>query len=257
MHKHATLLYGFFVKSFVMVYRYPLNFVGSLVTYLLVFLMIFWGGQAVGPDIIGDSLDAIIVGYFLLTTVLSTFFSLSSMVNTEAKYGTLEQLYISPFRFSTVMLTAVIANITISVTMGAANLLIVLFVTKETLTIDLPTIVPILCLTIISAIGLSFLFAGVALLFKRIRSLFSIVQFLFLGLISFALTDMAWPRLLPIGQGAAMLHQSMSNGTKLLEFPLIEHVILVGTAVVYLIIGYLSFYLAQHHARKRGLLDDY
>ena len=257
MRSHATLLYGFLARNFIIIRRYPLNFLGTLATYLMVFMMIFWGGKEIGPEVIGESLDAIIVGFFLLTTVLSTFFSLSGLVNSEAKYGTLEQLYVSPFRFSTVMFAAVTANIVLSVTIGTTNLLVVLFITEQTLTIDLPTVVPILALTILAAIGLSFLLAGVALLYKRIKGLFSIVQFLFLGLISMALTDAFWPRLLPIGQGSAMLHAAMTRGVSLLEFKPIDHAILVGTGVGYLVLGYLAFYLAQHEARQRGLLDDY
>lgn len=257
MRKHATLLYGFFARNFITIRRYPLDFAGTLATYLLVFLMIFWGGKAVGPEVIGETIDAIIVGFFLLTTVLSTFFSLSGMISSEAKYGTLEQLYVSPFQFSTIMVAAVIANITVSVGIGTTNLIIVLFITNETLAIDLLTIVPILSLTLLHAIGLSLLFAGLALLYKRIQGLFSIVQFLFLGVISFALSDAFWPRLLPIGQGAAMLHQAMAKGVGLFEFSPLDHAILIGTAGVYLSIGHLSFYFSQHRARQEGLLDDY
>lgn len=257
MRKHATLVYAFLDRNFIMLRRYPLNFVGSLLTYLLVFLMIFLGGKTVAPTAFGNSLDAIIVGYFLLSTVLSTFFTLSGMINNEAQYGTLEQLYISPFRFPTIMFAAVVSNVIISVTMGVANLLVVLLITQRALTLDVVTIVPILSLTILHAIGLSFLFGGIALLYKRIRSLFSIVQFFFIGLISLALTDMFWPRLLPVGQGAAMLHEAMANGTTLFEFQMIDHVILIGTAVVYLSLGYLSFHIAQNQARRKGLLDEY
>lgn len=257
MHEHATLLYGFFSKSFIMLKRYPINFVGTLLTFLLVFLMIFWGGQAVAPVAIGQSLDAIVVGYFLFSTVQSTFFFVSGMINGEAQYGTLEQLYVSPFRFTTVIFTAVMANIVISVTMGIVNLVIVLFVTGETLTIDLVTILPILALTLLHAIGLSFLFGGVALLYKRIRSLSSIVQFIFIGLISFALTDHLWPKLLPVGQGASMLHEAMANGVGLLEFAPVDYAILVATAAAYFGVGYLVFHVAQHRARQQGLLDDY
>lgn len=257
MRSYATLLHGFLTRNFILLKRYPLNFVGSLLTYLLVFLMIFWGGKTVAPTAFGNSLDAIIVGYFLLSTVLSTFFTLSGMINNEAQYGTLEQLYVSPFRFPTIMFAAVVTNLLLSLAMGVANLLAVLVITQRTLTIDLPTIVPILTLTLFHAIGLSFLFGGFALLYKRIRSLFSIVQFIFIGLISLALTDMFWPRLLPVGQGAAMLHEAMANGTTLLEFPTSDHVILVVTAVGYLTFGYLSFHVAQNRARRKGLLDEY
>lgn len=258
MRKHGTLLYGFLQKNFIILRRYPLNFVGTLLTFLLVFLLVFWGGRSIAPAAIGESLDAIIVGFFLFSVVQSTFFFLSGTINSEAKYGTLEQLYVSPFAFTTVMFAAVTANIVLSVTFAGVNLAVVLLVTGRTLSIDLLTIGPVLALGLVHAVGVSLLLGGVALLYKRIRSLFQIVQFVFLGLISVALTSSRlWPRLLPVGQAAAMLRETMVYGTRLWQFPAFDHAVLAGTAVVYLLVGYLSFYVAQHRARQRGLLDDY
>ncbi len=257
MRKHAVLLYGFLDRQLIMLRRYPINFAGSLLTYLLVFFMIFYGGLAIAPQGFEESLDAIIVGYFLLTTVLSTFFSLSGMINTEARYGTLELLYVSPIRFPVVMGTAVVAGLVTSISIGLVNLTVVLVVTGERLTIDVVTVLPILVLTLAQAIGLSFLLGGVALIYKRIRSMFSILQFVLIVIISLSLTDRFWPKLLPVGQGAAMMNEAMVNGVGLAGFSAFDHALMVTTAAVYLVIGYLSFHLAQHFARQRGLLDDY
>lgn len=257
MYRHGLLLYGFANRTLIELRRYPLNFFGALLTYLLVFALIFIGGRTLAPDGFESNVDAIIVGYFLLTTVLSTFFTLSGLINTEAKYGTLQQLYVSPFRFPTVMLAAVLGNLIVALSMGVITLGFILVLTGEALTIDLFTVVPILGLTILHAIGISFFLGGIALVYKRIRTLFSTLQFAIIGVLSLALTDAFWPRLLPVGQGAAMLHEAMANGRGLLEFSLLDHAILVSTAAVYLVIGYLAFHLAQHYARKKGLLDDY
>lgn len=257
MRSYAYLLYGFCSRNFTMIRRYPLNFVGTIITHLMVFLMIFVGGQAIAPTEFGESLGAIIVGYFVLSTVLNTFFSMSGLINNEAKYGTLEQLYISEFSFPIIMSAAVVAGLVLNLGMAVVNLGAVLVITGETLTLNLLTVGPLLLFTLLYAVGLSFLFGGIALLFKRIRSLFSIVQFLFIGIISLALTDLFWPRLLPVGQGAAMLHDAMANGRHITEFPIAEHALLVGTTALYLVIGYLSFHIAQYRARQRGLLDDY
>lgn len=257
MFRYGVLLYGFANRTLIELRRYPLNFLGALLTYLLVFALIFIGGRALAPDGFESNVEAIIVGYFLLTTVLSTFFTLSGLINTEAKYGTLQQLYVSPFRFPVVMLAAVLGNMIVALSIGMVTLGFILVLTGETLTIDLFTVVPILGLTILQAIGMGFFLGGIALVYKRIRTLFSTLQFAIIGVLSLALTDAFWPRLLPVGQGAAMLHESMANGLLLLDFPLFDHAILVSTSVVYLLIGYLAFHIAQHHARTKGLLDDY
>lgn len=257
MRRYAVLAYGFAKRDFVMLQRYPLNFFGSLLTYFLVFMAIFWGGRELAPDAFTQSLDAIIVGYVLLTTVMDTFFSLSGMINNEAQYGTLEKLYASPFRFPTVMFAAVISSFVISAAIGTLNLLLVLLVTQRTLTIDVLTVGPIFALTLLQAIGLTFFLGGVALLFKRIRSLYSTLQIAVFGIISFALAGNLWARLLPVGQGTWMLHQAMARSRGLEDFSALDLGLLVGTTVVYLSLGYLVFHLTQHRARQHGLLDDY
>lgn len=257
LRSYGILLYGFLTRNFIIIKRYPLNFLGSLITYLMVFLIVFIGGQRIAPEEFGESLAAIIVGYFLLSTVLRTFFSLSGMIHSEARYGTLQQLYISPFRFTTVLATAIVANLVISTSIAVINLLIVLQITGETLTLDVLTIGPILVLTLFHAVGLSFLLGGFALIYKRIRSLFPLIQFVFIGFISLALTGQLWARLLPVGQGAWMMRGAMDQGVRYWNFELIDHGILVGTGLIYLGLGYAVFHLAQHVARQRGLLDDY
>lgn len=257
MYRYGVLLYGFAARTLIQLRRYPLNFFGALLTYLLVFALIFVGGRTIAPDGFESNVDAIIVGYFLLTTVLSTFFTLSGLINTEAKYGTLQQLYVSPFRFPTVMLAAVLGNLIVSIAMGVITLGFILVLTRESLTIDVLTVIPILALTILHAIGISFFLGGIALVYKRIRALFSTLQFGIISVISLALTDAFWPRLLPVGQGAAMLHEAMANGRSLLEFPPIDHAVMLSTSAVYVLIGYLAFHVTQHYARTKGLLDDY
>jgi len=252
-----TLVYGFCVRNFTLVRRYPLNFLGMLLTYLLVFFVAFYGGQQIAPEEFGKSMDSFIVGYFILSTTLTAFFALSGMVHDEARYGTLQQLYISRFNLSTVMSSAVFANILISTTLSVVNLVIVLLVAGESLRIDLLTIIPILVLTLLPAIGVSFFLGGFALIYKRIRSLFSIIQFAFLGAIGLALTGKLWARLLPVGQGAWMMRGAMAGGLRFWEFSLVNHAILIGTGLVYLALGYATFHLTQYVARQRGLLDEY
>lgn len=257
MRSHVNLFYGFLDRHLTIFRRYPINLFGSTVGFLIMFFMIFYGGKSIAPSALGDTLGALIVGFFLWSMSQTTFLFLSNMINNEAQWGTLEQLYVSPFRFSTVMFAAVTTSVSVSVGLAVLNLAVVLVVTGETLVIDLVTTVPILVLTLCTAVGLSFTFGGVALIYKRIRGLLSIMQYVFVGLISFALTDALWPRLLPIGQGTAMLHRAMTEGVRLWEFSLVEYLLLVGTAIGYLGLGYLVFSYAQYRTRKNGMLDDY
>jgi ABC-2 type transport system permease protein len=256
-YKLAILLYAFCNKKYISLKRYPLNFVGMFISRIALFTVLFLGGKAIAPTVLGSSLESIIVGYFVFTISTSTFVNLEGMVNSEAKYGTLEQLYLSPFRFTVVMLNAVIASVMISTAMGLLTLGFALLITGTSLTVDLLTVVVIFVPTLLSAIGVSLFFGGVALIYKRVRSLFNILDLVFIAIVSLAMTDRLWPRVLPVAQGASMLRDAMAGGLRLTEFPFVDYVLLLGAAGLYLLLGYTTFFISQHKARQGGLLDDY
>ena len=64
------------------------------------------------------------------------------------------------------------------------TLAVMLFVTGRTLALDPLTVVPIATLAVAPAVGVGFVFGGLAIRFKRIENAFQLVQFVFIGLIA-------------------------------------------------------------------------
>lgn len=257
MRNYASLFYGFLSREVTIFKRYPIDSLGVMLNFLLMFFTIFYGGKSVAPTALGESLSALVVGFFLWTTAQTTFFSLSRTISEEAQWGTLEQLYVSPFRFVTIMCAIVSSTTILSIGIGVVNLALVLTITGTSLSLNVVTIGVLLGCTLCAAAGLSFAFGGVALVYKRIQGIKGFVTFAFVGLISISLTDTFWSAFLPLGQGTVMLHQAMTEGIYLWEFPVIDHVILVGTAIGYLCLGYIVFFYSQLRVRNNGTLDQY
>lgn len=244
-------------KKVILLVRYPVNTLSQLGTILIVFLVLFFGGRAVAPAALDDTLSGIIVGYLLWTLSIVAYSGLAWNVTREAQWGTLEQLYMSPFGFGAVMLVQTVVNLLESLLWGTAVLLFMMGVTGRWLTVDVLTVVPLGLLAIGPVVGIGLVFAGLAIRFKRIENALQIVQFLFIGLIAAPVGQYPLLKWLPLAQGSQLLHLAMADGVPIWGFAAAELGVLVATCLVYLVAGYLVFDLCQRWARRAGVMGHY
>ncbi|WP_256299438.1 ABC transporter permease [Haloarchaeobius salinus] len=244
-------------KRVVLLRRYPVNTLSQLGTVFLVFLVLFFGGQALAPAAIGDTLGGLIVGYLLWSMSLTAYSGLSWNVTREAQWGTLEQLFMSPFGFGRVMLAKTVVNLAEAFLWGVATLAFMLLVTGQSLTLDPLTVLPLGLLALLPAVGVGFVFGGLAIRFKRIENAFQLVQFLFIGLISAPVAEYPVLKWLPLAQGSYLLRRAMADGVALWELPPAEVAVLLITAAVYLGLGYAAFTYCQRWARREGVMGHY
>jgi ABC-2 type transport system permease protein len=252
-----ALLRAIVAKKAILLIRYPVNTLSMILSIYLIFAVIFFGGRAVAGQALTDSLSGIIVGFFLFTMAIVSYSGLSWAITREAQWGTLEQLYMSPYGFGRVMILKVCVDVAFSFMWGALILALMLLTTGRTLSVDVITIIPIVILTLASAVGIGFVFAGAAVLYKRIENAFQLVQYGFIGLIAAPIHDYPMLRYLPVSQGSALLQQAMREGTALWNLPTMDLGVLVLTAVVYSSAGYLVFRRATDRARRLGVMGQY
>ena len=244
-------------KKFTLLVRYPLNTATRFLTLVALFSVIFFGGEAVAGPTLSDSLGGIIVGLFIWTLAIVAFSGLSWNVTREAQWGTLERLFVSPHGFGSVMLTKMLVNLVFSFLWALSLLVVMMALSGEWLTVDPLTVLPLGVLTLASISGVGLLFAGLALLYKRIENVFQLVQWGFIGLIAAPAGTYPLLKLLPISQGSYLLRRAMDDGVRLWEFAPAELGILLATGVGYFVVGYYCFVRAQSRARRKGLLGQY
>lgn len=257
MNSLPTLVRAITRKELILMIRYPVNTLSNLLLTYLFFVLIFFGGQAVAGPALTESLDGIIVGFFLWTMASLSFGYLAYSVTAESQWGTLEQLYMTPFGIRTIMVVKAIVGTTLNFGWAVLMLLLMLVTSGRSLHIDIVTVLSLGGLTLASALGLGFLFAGLAILYKRIEDLLSLVNFLLVAFIAAPVGSYELLKALPLAQGSYLLRQTMEDGTLIWEFPLVELLILVATAIVYLGVGYYIFWLSQRRARRKGVLGHY
>ena len=237
--------------------RYPLNAALGVFMGIFFFSLMFYGGTLVAGQAFSDSIEGLIVGYFLWTLSLGAYSGIMNDIQSEASWGTLERHFMTPFGFGPVVFAKSVAIVFRTFLTSAAVLAVMLLVTGTTLELNLVTVLPVAMLTIVGALGLGLVMGGLGVLYKRISNVANILQFAFIGLISAPVFDLWWTRFLPLAQGSAMLQRAMRDGVRLWEFEPTALAVLVGTAVLYLGIGYAIFGLTTRRARRLGVLGDY
>ena len=252
---------GFFVaslrKTLVLLVRYPVNTISQFGTIAILFVFLFYGGQAVAPSTLNDSLSGLIVGYLLWTLSLTAYSGLSWSITREAQWGTLEQLFMSPLGFGRVMAIKTVVNLLESALWGMVMLTIMLLVTGQDLALDPLTVIPIVVLTIAPAVGIGFVFGGLAIRFKRVENVFQLMQFVFVGLIAAPIGSYPLLKWLPLTKGSQLLTRAMGDGVSIMAMPVDDFGVLLVTAVGYLLVGYVVLQYCQRWARQEGVMGHY
>jgi ABC-2 type transport system permease protein len=248
-----TVLY----REYLIFVRYPADAIGGIVVSLIFFGFLFYGGQLLAGQALTDSIEGIVVGYFLWTLSVGAYSAISNDIGSEVQWGTLERHVMTPFGFAPVALLKGVAKLVRTFLISAVILAVMLVVTGTALQINVLTIIVVAALSVTSVLGLGFAAGGVTVLYKRIGNWLNLLQFGFVALISAPAFDIWWTRVLPLAHGSDMLQRAMIDGTRLWEFSTLDVGLLAGTAVVYLGAGYLVFEVATRRARRLGVLGDY
>ena len=174
----------------------------------------------------------------------------------EAQAGTLEQLYLAPCGFRWISVFSILSSLVFSAAPVALALLAMMATTGVWLSIDLVSVIPLLVITMLGAVGVGYVMGGLALVFKRVQAAFQIVQFLFVGMLVLP-ERLWWTRLLPLAGGNALIRQVMVNGARLWDLPAADVLTATAVGVAYLAAGLLAFSTCERLARSRGLLGHY
>jgi len=244
-------------REYLIFVRYPANAIGGIVISLFFFGLLFYGGRMLAGRALTDSIEGIIVGYFLWTLSVGAYSAISNDIGSEVQWGTLERHVMTPFGFAPVAFLKGVAKVVRTFLTSAVILAAMLLLTGTTLELNVLTVVPVAVLSIASVLGLGFAAGGVTVLYKRVGNWLNLLQFGFIVLISAPAFDLGWTKFLPLAQGSALLQRAMIDGTRLWEFPAADLAVLVGVAVGYVALGYLVFQYATRRARRLGVLGDY
>jgi len=254
------LLANEFIRTLILLGRYPVQTVMSIFTIALFFYMIFLGASLMaGPGaIFGEQLDGIIIGYLLWSISIFVMSGFSWELEQEALTGTLEHLYLSPFGPVAIVGARALSSLVTNLLMNAVVLVLILVLTGRTLTLNAQAILPLVA-ALLAIHGFGYMLGTLSLRFKRIGQFANIVQFPMLILLIAPFDQ--WEGLahllgyfLPVVPAAGQLRQVVAFGGSLDPGMML---IALANGIAYLALGIALFTMADRWVRRAGMVGHY
>jgi ABC-2 type transport system permease protein len=238
--------------------RYLPNTISLVLTFYLIFLVMFFGIQVVGdPGSADENIRFLIVSnafWFLLLLGIS---SMGWEITTEATRGTLEQLYMAPVGAWRILLARMIGTVGINLLIMIAMIFLSMLTAGKWLNLAPLPLLLIIVPTLVSIIGLGFIAGGLAIVFKQVQALLQVMQFLFLGLAFVPLESAPWLEFAPVVKGIDLMRNVMVSDLTLAQISTADWLSLLLNAVFYFGLGLAVFLFCEKRALDRGLLGQY
>jgi ABC-2 type transport system permease protein len=247
-------------RSTIQLLRYSSEIIGGIVGTTIIFYGLFLSTRYIaGPGLqFGDRLDSIIVGYVLWALMLFIMGDIAGGLQQEARTGTLEQLFLSPYSATVVFMLRAIASLLLNLVINLGILLLILLLTGSQLSFPPVLLLPLVTV-LLGAYGIAFAMGALALTLKQVQQILSVFQFglifLFTAPVETWTGSMRWLGwLLPMAPGAGLLRDVMARGLGLNGS---LWLIALLNGLVYFSLGISAFRWAERAVKQQGKLGGY
>ena len=246
--------------SWIQYKRYSHEIFGGVVALTVTFYGLFLSvGYIAGGNVrFGDRLDAVIVGYILWSLVIFIMNGINATLQREAQVGTLEQLFISPFNVTKILLLRAVSDLILQSVLITIVLFIIMALTGRWLAFSPVLILPLISV-VLGAYGLAFAIGSLALIFKTVQQIAGILNFSLLFVLT--IPTETWTGLqrylgylIPMTTGAGVMRDLMARQA-MLNWVSLGAAFLNGVA--YFAIGLTLFRWSERETKRRGKLGGY
>jgi ABC-2 type transport system permease protein len=250
-----------FVREVTTALRYPLEVATGVLLMFALFQGIFTGARAMAGGVLAGSLEGVQIGYCMWFLAIITINSLSVDLESEARQGTLEQIFIHTSSFTGLMWVRGIVHVVLGAGPVVVLALLMQAATGHWIHVPAQVALPVLlsmALTVLGLCGWGLTLGGLALVYKRIGQMAAIVQF-GLFLLAFSATTETTGALLalirhgPFTSGIWLVNHMLKTG-----FPDWSALaVLALESVVYAFLGTMAFDGLKRAALRGGMLSHY
>ena len=234
--------------------RYFLNTILSLAVMVLFFYGMFYGiSLFVSAPLAGENLSSLVLGFVVWTFLLGILQGIAEDIQREAVQGTLEQLAMSKYGLMTILLVRSVLTVLVSLLPAGIIVALLVWITGAKLELRTSGLWSVLALGV-GAMGLSLTLGALALYFKNVSMLFTIVQF---GLLPYILALRSWDGWMvwiPLAPSLYLANTSFVLGSpanaQLTLFAFLNSASLV-------VLGWAAFAYSYGLVRKKGNLSMY
>ena len=252
---HLHLLINELKLQYYEIRQYWFETVSGLILVLLVFVGLFYGIKGFVVEQ-GDnqSLDGLVFGFILWNFASGAYGSATKTLIEDNQKGYLEQLFLCPQGFVSLILHRSITDNLTSVVIVTIIAYLAMALTNNWLDINFPIMYGILFLAAPSLVGFGLIMCGLALLFKRVETIGAFLTIGLMGLVALDGIPFNVFTLLPFVPGVSMAREVVLNQS---PFVWTHLWMVVANSTVYLIVGIVTFRFFERKAKQRNLIGQY
>lgn len=247
MRRLANLIRAEFMRAWLELVRYPLQFaLGLLLVGVIFYLLLGFANLAGVATANQTQLTRLLVGYLLGLVALGIISAPAMQVSKEAKSGTLENMVLSGQGLTAFFVVQTLTRFWLSLVQFILLFFVLARIAQISYTLSWQ-VLPALVLFLITALGLGLVLGALMLLFKEVNNIFTLVQLLIFPAVIAELPQLEW---FPLVLGARVIRKLfLGNAVE----PFAWTLLVLGTVAVFSL-GVFLFQSADVAARKRGLL---
>ncbi len=261
--KYLTIIWAFLVRDWQRRWSYKLNFIAMLL-YPIIWVSVFavlgkTVDDAGAMNVAGGFSTYIVTGIITWRFIRVGFFDSSWSIRWEQHIGTFKNIYMIPHHLLVPVSATAISGFTVSLVNFVEMWLVAEFVFGIHLNLTVASFL-FLVLAWMSIIGFGFAIAGIAVLYKEIQAVFTVIFFSFQFFCGVFFPISVLPkgaqyvsRAIPITSALHGIRTSMSQG----YIPVNDVLIMSISGLVGIVIGLVTLHLCLKKALKEGKLERY
>ena len=254
----VSLFFGEALLFAVKLKRYWPNTVGSLLVWTFIVFMVSAGYNKIAPEGIKlITLDEIMLYFILVILSAWVYTMISTLIVEEARVGTLEQLYMSPMGIKKVFFFRLFFQTLFAFLFIAMLLPLISLTTGKWLSLNLILTMPLILISLLSLYGIGFIFASLALVYKKIESIMGMASIGFFILPMLSGYPLNIKSILPFAPGANTVVNIIVNGYGFAHYPLWWYGFITLNSLIWLSLGLGVYFFTERYAKKKGILGQY
>ena len=254
--KYARVFTAILKKDLKYQWRYRVNtlFGIAFMTFLcfaIIYVINLFSGDKMGAT----SRMMVIGGYILWVIMMNNHITITSTISSEATLGTLEQLYINTSNIYLYLIMKCLSTFMVSV-ISLYGIVISIFIASGLpLEMGILEMLPVVILGIPALWGISLAIGSLALVFKKIESVTSVVSMVIISTIPvIVLKSTVAGIVLPFGMANKISQEIIRGDLSLTDVRAGDLAIIVANDLFYLIIGMGLYAISEYYAKKYGKL---
>jgi ABC-2 type transport system permease protein len=259
MSRHWILFKTVLKRNIIEMRRYYVDTIGYVINYYLIFIFLFIGYKSLINNVSFTAfpIEGVVIKYIFWLFSVGTLAGTARFIIQESRAGTLEQIYMTPLGFNTIIFYCILADFITQLIYIIPVFFLVMLTIGKLFFIDLLTFGIILFLTVLSGYGIGLIIGGISLIYKNALAIARNLQFVYIGIISLSVNSHFLIKFLPFTLGTNMALYTFNRKLTLLNFSLTDILILVFTSMFYLFLGFYILHICEKIAKNKGVLGHY